>query len=88
MLQQTQVERVVPFYNRFVKKYPTARALTRAKLGDVLIAWNGLGYNRRAKYLHQAAKQLGRSDFPKHELTRLAAEGIVRLHGKLFSIAN
>ena len=58
MLQQTQVERVIPFYNRFVKKYPTARALARAKLSDVLKVWNGLGYNRRAKFLHEAAKQI------------------------------
>src|SRR3989344_7710205 len=65
MLQQTQVDRVIPFYNRFVKKYPTARALARAKLRDVLKEWNGLGYNRRAKFLHEAAKQLGKSDFPK-----------------------
>ena len=58
MLQQTQVDRVIPFYNRFIKKYSTARALARAKLGDVLKIWNGLGYNRRSKFLHEAAKQL------------------------------
>jgi len=58
MLQQTQVERVIPFYKRFVKKYPTARALSRASLRDVLKVWNGLGYNRRAKFLHEAAKQI------------------------------
>ena len=75
MLQQTQVERVIPFYNRFIKKYPTARALSRASLRDVLKMWNGLGYNRRTKFLHQAAKQLGKSDFPK------TAEEIEKLPG-------
>ena len=66
MLQQTQVERVVPFYNRFIKKYPTARALARAKLGDVLTAWNGLGYNRRAKFLHEATKIVS-DKYNKHD---------------------
>lgn len=58
MLQQTQVDRVIPFYNAFLKKFPTTRALARAPLGDVLRAWQGLGYNRRAKYLHSAAKEI------------------------------
>jgi len=56
MLQQTQVGRVIPKYEAFLKQFPTVDALSRAKLADVLIAWQGLGYNRRAKYLHQAAK--------------------------------
>ena len=58
MLQQTQVERVIPFYKEFVKKFPTARKLAEAPLSEVLRAWQGLGYNRRAKMLHQAAKEL------------------------------
>ncbi len=58
MLQQTQVDRVVPYFNRWMKKYPTPRALARAKLIDVLRQWSGLGYNRRAKYLHDAAKEI------------------------------
>ncbi len=57
MLQQTQVERVIPFYRNFLKKFPTVRALARASLSDVLRNWQGLGYNRRAKMLHQAAKE-------------------------------
>ena len=55
MLQQTQVERVIPFYLRFTKRFPTIRSLARASLSDVLRAWQGLGYNRRAKMLHEAA---------------------------------
>ena len=58
MLQQTQVDRVVPFYNKFIKKFPTAKALAKAKLSDVLKEWQGLGYNRRAKFLHEASKIL------------------------------
>jgi A/G-specific adenine glycosylase len=56
MLQQTQVDRVIPYYERWIKKYPTAKALSKAKLVDVLKLWQGLGYNRRAKYLWEAAK--------------------------------
>jgi A/G-specific adenine glycosylase len=63
MLQQTQVDRVVPFYERFIKKYPTARALGKTKLPEVLKLWQGLGYNRRAKYLHEAAKVLTQEKF-------------------------
>jgi A/G-specific adenine glycosylase len=65
MLQQTQVERVIPFYSRFIKKFPTAQKLAEATLSDVLKAWQGLGYNRRAKYLLDSAKILEKksSDF-------------------------
>lgn len=56
MLQQTQVSRVVEKYSSFIKKFPTVEALAQASLHDVLAAWQGLGYNRRAKYLWQAAQ--------------------------------
>ena len=58
MLQQTQVERVIPFYKNFLKKFPTARRLAAAPLSEVRKSWQGLGYNRRAKLLHAAAKEL------------------------------
>ena len=58
MLQQTQVPRVIEKYKEFLKKFPTARALAKASLSDVLKVWSGLGYNRRGKYLHDAAKQI------------------------------
>jgi A/G-specific adenine glycosylase len=61
MLQQTQVERVIPFYKKFIKKFPTVRALTTSRLPQVLLLWQGLGYNRRAKFLHEAAKTILRS---------------------------
>ena len=57
MLQQTQVERVAGYYARFVNAYPTPKKLAGAALSDVLRMWQGLGYNRRAKMLHEAAKQ-------------------------------
>jgi A/G-specific adenine glycosylase len=66
MLQQTQVDRVKPFYAAWLKKFPTVKALAEAPLAEVLIAWQGLGYNRRAKMLHEAAKELSALPaFPK-----------------------
>ncbi len=56
MLQQTQVERVIPKYENFLKLFPTVGALAAASLGEVLVAWQGLGYNRRAKMLHACAQ--------------------------------
>src|SRR4030095_9666003 len=58
MLQQTQVKRVIPKYQSFLKRFPTIQSLANAPLSEVLSEWSGLGYNRRAKYLHDAAKQL------------------------------
>lgn len=58
MLQQTQVDRVVPLYKNFIKKFPTAKKLAAAPLNEVLKAWQGLGYNRRAKFLQQAVQHL------------------------------
>ncbi len=57
MLQQTQVERVIPFYKNFLKKFRTVRVLAHAPLSEVLKSWQGLGYNRRAKMLHLAAEE-------------------------------
>jgi A/G-specific adenine glycosylase len=56
MLQQTQVSRVLPAYRRFLTRFPTLRAVSRAPLGDVLREWSGLGYNRRARDLHRIAR--------------------------------
>lgn len=58
MLQQTQVERVIPKFELFMRTFPTLEALAAAPLSDVLTAWSGLGYNRRAKFLHAAAQQV------------------------------
>jgi A/G-specific adenine glycosylase len=61
MLQQTQVATVIPCYERFLEAFPTVANLARAPLERVLQLWSGLGYYRRARYLHQAAKELVRS---------------------------
>ncbi|HXK31155.1 MAG TPA: A/G-specific adenine glycosylase [Candidatus Paceibacterota bacterium] len=70
MLQQTGVERVVQKYRAFLKRFPTIRALARVPLKEVLKEWQGLGYNRRAKLLRDAAKLLVEQyggKFPKNE---------------------
>lgn len=58
MLQQTQVSRVIPYYRAFLKRFPTLPVLAQANLSDVLSLWQGLGYNRRARFLHQAARMI------------------------------
>lgn len=60
MLQQTQAPRVVKKYNAFIECFPTLQSLTRAPLSVVLKAWQGLGYNRRAKLLREAAQTIVR----------------------------
>ena len=82
MLQQTQVERVIPFYKKFIKRFPTAKKLSAAPLSEVLKEWQGLGYNRRAKLLHEAAKQWTmlpnlayRTDLVTPELKKLPGVG-------------
>ncbi len=55
MLQQTQVDRVIPRYHRFLERFPTPCACAAAAVADVVTEWSGLGYNRRAVALHQAA---------------------------------
>lgn len=56
MLQQTRVEAAKPYYERFLERFPTVRALARAPEDEVLAAWSGLGYYARARSLHRAAK--------------------------------
>jgi len=58
MLQQTQIATVIPYYERFLSAFPTIRSLARAPLERVLELWSGLGYYRRARYLHEAAQVL------------------------------
>jgi len=58
MLQQTRVATVVPYYRRFLKRFPSLRALSAARAEEVLSAWSGLGYYRRARSLHAAAREV------------------------------
>jgi A/G-specific adenine glycosylase len=74
MLQQTQVERVVPRYLAWLERWPTVEALAAAPRLDVLREWQGLGYNRRAVNLHRAAAQVAASGWPD-DLTELPGVG-------------
>ena len=65
MLQQTQVAAVIPYYERFLKKYPTVESLARADEEEVLQLWSGLGYYARGRNLHAAAREIARNGFPK-----------------------
>lgn len=77
MLQQTQVDRVTPKFEAFMAAFPAVEQLAQASLHDVFTHWNGLGYNRRAKYLHEAARALAGRPFPRSikELTELHGVG-------------
>jgi A/G-specific adenine glycosylase len=80
MLQQTQVPRVIPKYLAFLEVFPTVKELSRAELGQVLRQWSGLGYNRRAKFLHETAQTITnehKGNFPKtlNMLTKLPGIG-------------
>lgn len=76
MLQQTQVLRVIPKYEEFLRRFPTLSALANTQLADVLVAWSGLGYNRRAKYLYEAAKKLVNTIQPWNFEDLVACKGI------------
>ncbi|MDQ5820157.1 MAG: A/G-specific adenine glycosylase, partial [Actinomycetota bacterium] len=74
MLQQTQVERVVPRYLAWLARWPTASALAAASPADVIREWQGLGYNRRALNLHRAARHVAEHGWPD-DLTELPGVG-------------
>jgi A/G-specific adenine glycosylase len=64
MLQQTQVERVIPHYEAWLKRWPTVESLSAATRAEVIRAWQGLGYNRRAVNLHRAAGAVAADGWP------------------------
>lgn len=69
MLQQTQVATVIPYFHRFLRAFPSIAHLARAPLERVLEVWSGLGYYRRARNLHRAARMLAQrfgGRFPRH----------------------
>jgi A/G-specific adenine glycosylase len=74
MLQQTQVERVIPRYSAWLERWPTVEALAVASPADVIRAWQGLGYNRRALNLHRAACHVAEHGWPE-DLTELPGVG-------------
>ena len=74
MSQQTQVERVLPRWLRWLERWPPVEALAAAPAGDVIREWQGLGYNRRALSLHRAAQQVAAHGWPD-DLTELPGVG-------------
>ena len=77
MLQQTQVSAVIPYYERFLKRFPSVEVLARADQGEVLELWSGLGYYARGRNLHAAAKQIALQGFPQRteEIAELPGVG-------------
>lgn len=76
MLQQTQVITVLPFFERFMTRFPTVEVLARAKQESVLQAWSGLGYYSRARNLHAAAKKIVAHGFPRDRAGWEALPGV------------
>jgi A/G-specific adenine glycosylase len=74
MLQQTQVERVLPRWAAWLERWPDASSLAGAPVADVIVAWQGLGYNRRAVNLHRAAQHVASHGWPD-DLTELPGVG-------------
>ena len=80
MLQQTRVQTVLPYYRRFLRRFPSVRKLAAAAPDDVMAHWSGLGYYARARNLHRAARivcerHAGRLPRQRHELQRLPGIG-------------
>ncbi|MFN2644141.1 MAG: A/G-specific adenine glycosylase [Burkholderiales bacterium] len=75
MLQQTQVSTVIPYYERFLARFPDVQALARASEDQVLALWSGLGYYARGRNLHRAARLVAKQGYPR------TAGGIAQLPG-------
>lgn len=80
MLQQTQVKTVIPYYHRFLKRFPSIRSLAEAQENEALALWSGLGYYARARNLHRAARLIieKHGKFPEKYKDILALPGIGR----------
>ena len=76
MLQQTQVATVIPYYRRFLARFPSVKALATATLDDVLTLWSGLGYYTRARNLHAAAQAVVEAHAGRFPRTREALESL------------
>jgi A/G-specific adenine glycosylase len=79
MLQQTRIAAVLPYYERFLERFPDVQSLANAREGDVLTLWSGLGYYSRARNLHRAAKEIisqHAGQFPRRADEALALPGI------------
>jgi A/G-specific adenine glycosylase len=78
MLQQTQVGTVIPYYERFLQRFPDVQALARASQDEVLRLWSGLGYYARGRNLHQAAQRVAADGFPRTARDIEALPGVGR----------
>ena len=81
MLQQTRVAAVLPYYRRFLRRFPNVRALARARADEVLKHWAGLGYYSRARNLHRAAREIvvrHGGSFPRQLRAALSLPGVGR----------
>jgi len=76
MLQQTQASRVIPFYNRFIARFPTIESLAAADLQEVLGLWTGLGYNSRGLRLRDAARMIRAEGWPTTPATLVELPGV------------
>jgi len=91
MLQQTQVDTVIPYFNRWMRTFPTVQKLAKAPLDQVLKLWEGLGYYSRARNIHKAANKITqnfRGKIPENYEELLKLPGIGRYTaGAILSIA-
>ena len=85
MLQQTQAARVIDFYQAWLKIFPTWESLANAKTPQLLHAWAGLGYNRRALYLREAARQVIEQGVPQSEEAWRTLKGVGPIQQQLFT---
>jgi adenine-specific DNA glycosylase len=86
MLQQTRVDVVVPYYERFVRRFPDVTSLARAARDDVLYAWSGLGYYTRARNLHRAAQQVAIASIAFGRPAPILDGNVVRVFARLFAL--
>src|SRR5258708_4116217 len=79
MLQQTKVQTVIPYFKRWLSAFPTVQSLAEAGLDEVLKKWEGLGYYRRARFMHEAARQIAcAGQFPEDYERILDLPGVGR----------
>jgi A/G-specific adenine glycosylase len=77
MLQQTRAQAVIPYYHKFLDRFPTVEALAAASVDEVLACWSGLGYYSRARNLRLAARQIALAgDFPREHASLLELAGV------------
>src|SRR5690606_25546428 len=91
MLQQTQAATVIPYFERFIERFPDVRSLAAASVDEVLHLWSGLGYYARARNLHRAARQIVErhgGEFPRTLEAVMELPGIGRsTAGAILSLA-